>query len=95
MLKPALLSLALVASPAFASSHYHAAPVVKPAAAKIALRDTVWKCGDGGCAAAASSSRPNVVCAVLVKKVGSLSSFSVSGQALSAEELEKCNSRAK
>jgi hypothetical protein len=93
MLKPALLSLALLASPAFASSHYHAEPTAKPAAAKLVLRDTIWNCGDGGCAAARSNSRPAIVCAVLVKKVGALRSFSVGGTSLSAEDLEKCNAR--
>jgi hypothetical protein len=90
-----ILGLALIATPAVASSHYHAQPVAKPAATKLVLRDMIWSCGDAGCSAATkSSSRPAIVCEVLVKEVGSLRSFSVAGQALSAEQLEKCNARA-
>jgi len=36
-----------------------------------------------------------VVCAILAKEVGALRSFNVKGQALSAEQLGKCNARAK
>ena len=94
MLRPALLSLALFASPAFAQSHYQAEPAAKPALTKIVLRDTVWSCGDAGCVAAKSSSRPAIVCEVLAKEVGVLRSFSVAGQPIGAEQLEKCNARA-
>jgi hypothetical protein len=94
MLKPIVIAFALASSPAFASSHYHAQPAAKPEATKLVLRDTVWKCGDAGCAATKSNSRPGIVCALLVKKVGSLKSFTVGGAALAAPELEKCNARA-
>ena len=95
MIRTALLSLSLLASPAFAAAaHYHAAPAVAPSEAKLVLRDTVWKCGDDGCVAGKSSSRPAIVCAVLAKEVGVLRSFSVGGQTVSADELEKCNARA-
>jgi hypothetical protein len=95
MLRPAILGFALFAAPALASSHYHAEPVAKPAAARLILRDTIWSCGDNGCAAATkSSSRPAIVCEVLVKEIGALRSFSIAGQPLSAEQLEKCNARA-
>ncbi len=95
MFRAASLVLALVATPALASSHYHAQPAAKPAAAKLVLRDTIWSCGDAGCAAASqSSSRPAIVCEILVKEVGALRSFSAGGQPLTAEQLEKCNARA-
>jgi hypothetical protein len=94
MLKLTVLALALTAAPAFASSHHHAEPLAKPAAAKLLLRDMVWQCGDSGCAAGRSNSRPAVVCALLVKKVGGLKSFTTGGEAMAASELEKCNARA-
>lgn len=96
MLRISLVSASLMmAAPALASSHYHAQPAVPPAATKIVVRDTIWSCGDGGCAAAArSSSRPLIVCETLVKQVGALQSFTVAGQALSPQQLEKCNARA-
>jgi hypothetical protein len=95
MLRAAILTAAFVAAPALASSHYHAQPAAKPAAAKLVVRDTIWSCGDGGCQAATkSSSRPAIVCEILVKQVGALRSFTVAGEALTAEQLEKCNARA-
>jgi hypothetical protein len=94
MFRTALVALALVSAPALATSHYQAEPAAKPSEAKLVLRDTVWKCGDAGCAAAKSNSRPTIVCAVLAKEVGALRSFSAGGKPLAADELEKCNSRA-
>lgn len=96
MFRFAVLSLALTATaPAMASSHYHAKPAVTPASAKFVLRDIVWRCGDAGCSAGESNSRPAIVCAVLARDVGELLSFSVAGQVMSAQELEKCNARAR
>lgn len=94
MFKTALLAFALLSTPVLAAPAFQADPVAKPASERIVLRDTVWRCGDSGCAAGKSSSRPQIVCAILAKKVGSLRSFSAEGQALSQEELEKCNARA-
>ena len=93
MFKSALLAFALFSTPVLAAPAFEADPTAKPAAERIVLRDTIWRCGDAGCAAGKSSSRPAVVCAVFAKKVGSLRSFSAEGQALSPEELEKCNAR--
>ena len=91
-----LLSSLMFATPAFAAGpHFQAEPVAKPAETRIALRDTMWRCGDAGCGAAQSSSRPAIVCAVLAREVGTLKSFAVKGEALGAEELAKCNARAK
>ncbi len=91
-----LLSSLLLATPVLAAGpHFQAEPVAKPAEAQLALRDTLWRCGDVGCGASESSSRPAIVCAVLAREVGALRSFSVKGEALGAEELEKCNARAK
>ena len=90
------LSVGLIAPAIAAGPHYRADPSAKPAAAKLAVRDTLWRCGDAGCAATqASASRPAIVCALLVSEVGTLRSFSAGGQPLSAEALAKCNSRAK
>jgi hypothetical protein len=95
MYKALIPALALVAAPTLAGSHYHAQPAAKRAAAKLVLRDTIWSCGDTGCAAPTrSNSRPAIVCEILVKEVGALRSFSAGGQPLTAEQLEKCNSRA-
>ncbi len=95
MLRAAILSLALIASPAAASTHYTAKPVAKAEKARLILRDTVWSCSDIGCAAPKGTSRPAIVCAVLVREVGVLAHFTIAGQAMPAPDLEKCNARAR
>ncbi len=91
-----LLTSLLIATPALAAGpHFQAEPVAKPSEVRLALRDTLWRCGDAGCAAAQSGSRPAIVCAVLAREVGALRSFAVKGEALAADELDKCNARAK
>jgi hypothetical protein len=94
MVRFTILALAFAAAPALASSHYRAQPAASPAADKLVLRDTIWKCDESGCIGTKSSSRPAIVCAVLAKHVGKLRNFSADGQSLSAEDLEKCNARA-
>jgi hypothetical protein len=95
MMRALILSLAFLSVPALAGTpHYQAEPAARPAAVKLVLRDMVWTCGDSGCVAGRSNSRPQIVCAVLARKIGSLRSFSSEGVAMGAEELEKCNSRA-
>jgi hypothetical protein len=83
------------AAPAGVDPYYHAGPSAKPAQAKLVLRDTIWRCGDAGCSAGRSNSRPVVVCEVLVREVGKLDTFTVAGEALAADDLEKCNARAR
>ena len=84
------------AAPAFAGGpHYEAKPVAAPAAARLVARDLAWRCGASGCVAAASNSRPPIVCAALVREIGPLTSFAAGGRALSADELQKCNARAR
>ena len=95
MIRAAILASALFAAPAIAAPQFAAQPNTAPAAAKFVVKDTLWSCGEAGCAASASNSRPAVVCASLAKEVGPLASFSVKGEALSADELSKCNARAK
>ena len=93
MFRAAIVALGLFAVPAFAA-HYEAKPAERPSAEKIVLRDLMWKCGDAGCAAGKSASRPAIVCAVLAREVGRLESFTVAGRPLDPASLEKCNARA-
>ncbi len=93
MFRSAILSLALLSAPALAQ--YHAQPQARPAAAQVIARDVLWRCGDGGCVAPTNHSRPAIVCALLVREVGALRSFTAEGRAFSAEELENCNRRAR
>jgi hypothetical protein len=84
------------ASPALASgAHYRAEPASPPTAERLVVRDIVWKCGASGCVAGKSNSRANVECSALAREIGPLRSFSAAGQALPADQLEKCNARAR
>ena len=94
MLRPALLSLALVSSPAFASGYYEAQPLTRPSHERFVARDNAWRCGETGCSSARTETRPALACSSLVREVGPLRSFSVDGRAFDAAALEACNSRA-
>jgi hypothetical protein len=97
LVAPLLAALALgTAVPVTAAgAHYRAQPASAPAAARVIVRDLVWKCGDGGCTSGKSNSRPSIDCSALVRKIGAVQSFSVQGQAFTPAELEKCNARVK
>jgi hypothetical protein len=84
-------------APAFAN-----APMFKlvPAAAvtsakSVVVGETLWRCGPNGCVAGESNSRPAIVCAQAARKVGKIESFTANGTAFSADELAKCNEKAK
>ena len=90
---------ALAAVPAAAQPSQPAqyrAELVSPASAdRLIVRDVVWRCGGGICVAPTGNSRPVVLCAALARQAGALRSFAVEGRALSGEELQKCNARAR
>jgi hypothetical protein len=96
MFRIALAPLALLSSAALAAGPYYSAePATAPSQQRFVARENVWRCRDLGCTSARSASRPEIVCATLVRQVGPLRSFSVDGRAFGAEELESCNSRAR
>jgi len=95
MYRPALLFLAFLSTPAFAAGYFEAQPVAPPAQQRFVARDNAWRCGEAGCSSARTASRPDLVCAGLVRVVGPLRSFSVDGRAFGAEQIEACNSRAR
>jgi hypothetical protein len=85
-------------TPVFASTGpaYRLVPVTAVTSAKsIVVNETLWRCTTDGCVAAQSTSRPSIVCAQAVRKVGKIESFTANGTAFSAEELAKCNKKAK
>ncbi|HEX6376640.1 MAG TPA: hypothetical protein VFZ91_13080 [Allosphingosinicella sp.] len=91
-----LLSASLLGGTAFAApGQYRAEPASPPTAARLIVKDIVWKCGAAGCVAARSNSRPAIDCSALAHEVGTLRSFTVEGQALDPAALEKCNARAR
>ena len=88
----ALAAAALAGSPAIAAT-YSAKPA-SPKVERIAVRDMVWACGPQNCVGSTQNSRPLVLCQGLAKKAGPLDSFAVNGRAITAEELDRCNSAA-
>jgi hypothetical protein len=86
------------ATPVFASTGpaYRLVPVTAVTSNKsVVVNETLWRCTTDGCVAAQSTSRPSIVCAQAARKVGKLESFTANGTAFSAEELAKCNEKAK
>lgn len=70
---------------------YRAELAAPAKASKVVVRDVVWKCAGSSCIAPQSSSRPAIVCASLVRKLGPVTAFAFAGTALTAEELARCN----
>jgi hypothetical protein len=90
------LAASLLGGTAFASGvQYRAEPAVAPHAARLIVKEMVWKCGAGGCVARQGNSRAAIDCSALAREVGTLRSFSVGGQPLDSAALGKCNARAR
>ncbi|MEY4270569.1 MAG: hypothetical protein RLZZ58_1785 [Pseudomonadota bacterium] len=78
-----------------ATTPYYSAELAAPSAdAKLIVRGTVWKCEGATCVAGKAGSRPQIICATLVREVGRLNSFSVGGKAIEQAELDACNAKA-
>jgi hypothetical protein len=91
-----LAAFGAAASPAFATTvQYRAEPATAQSAARFVVNEIVWKCGPAGCVGVRGHSRPATDCAALAREIGELRSFSVAGRPISADELEKCNARAR
>ena len=90
----ALSASALFASAASAG-YYNATPVAAPAKATLIAGSIMWKCDGGVCSAPKTTSRDAIVCEQVVKRIGSVSTFTVNGTALDEATLAKCNARAK
>ena len=93
----AFLLISATTTPAFAAAPmYKLIPATAVASFKsVVVGETLWRCGPTGCVAAESNSRPAVVCAQAARKVGKIESFTANGTAFSADELAKCNEKAK
>ena len=86
-----------LAGTAFAGNHFTAnleTPV--PKAEKIVAAKALWTCTDDTCVAKLKRKTVRVsTCKKVVKKVGKLAEFSNSDEALSADDLARCNAVAK
>ena len=88
------VATALFAAPAVAGT-YSAKPISVPASAKIIGKDISWSCAGDTCRGSTEASRPVILCQDLAKHAGRIESFTADGQALSADQLSKCNTAAK
>lgn len=72
---------------------YYRAELAQPASEPRAIAgDLVWACEGKACVAGKGTSRPLRICREVNRKFGPVESFTAKGEALSAEELAKCNS---
>ena len=95
MLRYAILSIALVSTPAFASG-FQAETGSQPSQGRFVARDSIWRCTGTSCVSTNETpTRPAIVCMALARQVGALRSFSANGRAFGAEELQACNARAR
>lgn len=65
------------------------------AANTVVARDVLWKCAGEACVATKATSRPEIVCASAAREIGKISAFSANGKDFSAEQLAKCNEKAR
>jgi hypothetical protein len=90
------LSLGAAIEPAQAQAPaYRAVPVAQASTASVITDGVLWRCGTDGCVTSNATSRPAIVCAQAVRKVGRLASFTVGTTAFDEAALAKCNAKAK
>ncbi|HVF92789.1 MAG TPA: hypothetical protein VM900_00590 [Sphingomonas sp.] len=77
------------------TGYYVAVPAAQPAKSTLVTRNTAWTLQGGAFVAAQAPERHQVLCQLVADRVGGLSSFTVKGKAYGADELAKCNARAK
>ena len=88
------LSFGATTAPAHAAggSFYEVQLAAPLAGAKTqVINDVAFKCEGATCRGSQGTSRAEVVCARLARKVGEVASFAAKGEALDAEGLAKCN----
>ena len=95
----ALAALALLAIPAAASAqvggYYVAVPATAPTKPGLMTHATYWSLKNGTYVAPRASERDTVLCELVVRTVGPLTSFTAGGNAYDADALAKCNAKAK
>lgn len=87
----------LASAPAAAAKGpYYVAKLAAPVeeAKTEIIRGVVWQCAGDTCMARKANSRPGNVCAALVKKMGTVETFTVRGEALADDDLSSCNAKA-
>lgn len=104
-LVPAILALigttasfAFTAAPVRAATAgpFYSATLSRPmdGAHKLIQKGVLWTCDGANCSAPRDTSRPAIVCARLVQKVGPVARFATPKGDLAAEDLARCNDAA-
>jgi hypothetical protein len=91
------VSFALTSAPVHAANgQFYAATLSRPmdGAQKIIQKGVLWKCEGANCSAPRDTSRPVMVCARLVQKVGPVTRFATPQGELAPEDLARCNESA-
>ncbi|WP_294320683.1 hypothetical protein [uncultured Sphingomonas sp.] len=95
----ALLAAAAMTLPLAATAQpvrgYAAVPAVAPTIAAMMTRSTPWKCAGDRCVTNRTEGSPLTMCQLAAKELGTLTTFTANGEAFAAEQLAKCNTRAK
>ncbi|KQM58814.1 hypothetical protein ASE65_10645 [Sphingomonas sp. Leaf16] len=74
---------------------YSAVPATAPTIAAMMTRSTPWKCAADRCVTNRTEGSPLTMCQLAAKELGTLTAFTANGEAFAAEQLAKCNTRAK
>ena len=77
------------------AAYYVAVPVAPATKPAIVTRSTPWRLQDGAYVAERAPERDVVLCELVARGAGRLSSFTVAGKAYDEAALAKCNARAK
>jgi len=93
-LATSVMLLSATAGHAQPSGYYNATPVAAPSKTSVITSGTLWKCADGVCSANKATQRDPIMCQMVVKRIGTLSAFTVGGTAFDADALAKCNTAA-
>jgi hypothetical protein len=77
-----------------ANGGYYTATLSAPAEAnRMVLGGVAWNCTGTTCVAGKGDARPLRICRGLSRKFGEVASFTANGEAISDEELAKCNGK--
>lgn len=96
---PAAVAVAAVfaalTAQAQAPAYYTAMPLTKVEKTRLITRSTLWAQHNGVFVAARAPERDAVLCQLVSREVGGLSSFSVGGKAYDPAQLDRCNGKAR
>ena len=93
-----LVGSTVIATTAYAQApagYYVAVPAAQPTKATMMTRATPWSLRGNAYVAARAPERDTVLCELVARNTGQLSTFTVAGKAYDADQLAKCNAHAK